>query len=417
MRPAKWHEAAFERVDTDMIMPLDSDNSNRLPPDGLSHLPKAGALRIGPPPHLQGSRGLLPITVTFTIAAAVVAASGLVLFGWYSLRVLAISMAVTLLVESVFNAIKGRSPSWSDSHALLIGILFACTLPPTTSWPVVFTGALISILLGEALIGGMGNYIWHPVAFGRVAVQILFHRELTPERWPVLGPGKLLWGNVEHSAVLPPLAQWGSHPLPADADAWLVRPVDDLLRSGIIGAGTDSASGLVAFIRDQSPPWRDTLTGLAGGALGEACGVAILIAACLLIWRGFLRWPMLLAAVGAAALTAALLPIPLQGHERLTSLALPGLTVWQGLPVGAAYVMYQLTAGGFLLVVMLLASDPSSSPLTWRGHLWFGAIIGVLTIVLRVTAGLPAAAYWALLAANTLVPIINRLTRRRTFGT
>ncbi|MHC4441259.1 MAG: hypothetical protein ACYTA5_01570 [Planctomycetota bacterium] len=33
------------------------------------------------------------------------------------------------------------------------------------------------------------------------------------------------------------------------------------------------------------------------------------------------------------------------------------------------------------------------------------------------TVGLPASAYWALLIANTFVPLINRVTRRRVFGT
>jgi electron transport complex protein RnfD len=91
--------------------------------------------------------------------------------------------------------------------------------------------------------------------------------------------------------------------------------------------------------------------------------------------------------------------------------------VWEGLPVGLVYVAYQLTACGLLFVVMLLAPDPTSSPLTNRGHALFGATIGVLTITLRMVMGLPEAAYWALVMANTLVPLINRVTRRRVFGT
>jgi electron transport complex protein RnfD len=160
------------------------------------------------------------------------------------------------------------------------------------------------------------------------------------------------------------------------------------------------------------------LTGTAGGAIGEACAIAIIIAGMLLLWRGFLRWPMVLAAVAAAAVMAMLLPVHVHppGEPGITYW-LPGAAIWHGLPVGLAYVCYHLTAGGFLLVVLVLAPDPSSSPLTSRGHMYFGLIIGAATILLRVVVGIPASAYWALLLANTLVPIINRFTRRRVFGT
>jgi Na+-translocating ferredoxin:NAD+ oxidoreductase subunit D len=386
-----------------------SKGSQNDPVDVAASLPQPGTPGAGPP-------GFLPGTLVFGVAAAAVTVSGSVLFGWYSIRVIAISVAVALLAEFALNAIRRRSAAGSNGRALLVGMLFACTLPPTVSWQVVLTGSLLAILVGQTMSGGTGNYIWHPVAIGRVAVQILFFNEMTPDRLPVLGPGRLLWGNLEHAQRLPPLATWASCPLPPGVEAWLVQPVDSLLRANLVGRSGDPASGLLAFIRDAAPPWRDTLTGVAGGAIGEACGVVILVAACLLIWRGFLRWPMLVAGLATAALAAAILPVP-TGDAAGRSLTLPGLVTSDGLPVGFAYVMYHLTAGGFLFVLLLLAPAPSSSPLTRRGHAWFGGIIGALTIILRVVVGLPAAAYWALLAANTLVPVINRLTRRRVFGT
>ncbi|MBI4580489.1 MAG: RnfABCDGE type electron transport complex subunit D [Planctomycetes bacterium] len=386
--------------------------------DAVVSLPEPGTLRIGPAPHGQGRPGLVPITVTFTVAAGLAAAAGVVLFGWHAVRVLAISVSVALLVESLFNAMKGRSPSWSESHALLIGLLFACTLPPTVSWRVVVAGSFITVIVGEALSGGVGNYLWHPVALGRVAVQMLFHRELSPEHWPVLGPGHLVWGNLGRAAEMPRPGGRSSHPLPQDAEAWLVSRTDDLLRTALPTAPGAPADGLTAFVRDLAPSWWDTISGAAGGGVGEACVAALLVAAGLLIWRGFLRWPMAATAIVVAGAAAAVLPARVQTPDGMVaSCTVPGLALRDGLPVGIAYVLYHLTAGGLPLVGLLLAPDPSSSPLTSRGHLMFGAIIGLLTILLRVEAGLPAAAYWALLAANTLVPTINRLTRRRVFGT
>lgn len=382
-------------------------------------LPEAGTLRVVPGPHWRMMPGLLPITIVFALAAGATAASGVVLFGWYSIRVLAISVAVALLAESGFNALRGRSPSWSEGHALLIGLLFGCTLPPDVSWRVVATGALVAVLVGDALAGGVGNYLWHPVALGRVVVQLVFDDELSPVRRPVLAPDHLLWGDLGRAQALPTLGTWGSStPSGAGVQAWLVEPTEHLLRETLPRSGDDPASALAAFVRDLAPPWLDTLTGVAGGGIGEAAVVVVLLAGCLLLWRGLLRWSLLLGAIGTAMVTAAILPVTTtEAGLRAMPCPLPGLVLWDGLPVGAGYVLYHLTAGGFLFVVLLLAPDPTSSPLTARGHLAFGCIIGATTMLLRVGLGVPAAAYWALLAANAMVPIINRLTRRRVLGT
>lgn len=384
---------------------------NALPPD-------AGTLHLGPPPYWHRLPGILPITVVFTSAAALAAVAGIALFGWYGIRVLAISAATALLVESAFNTMKGRSPSWSESNALLIGLLFGCTLPATVSWRVPVTGAVLAVMVGEALAGGIGNYIWHPVALGRVAVQLLFGDELSPAALPVLAPGHLLWGTLDRAAPLPPLATWGTPPQSAGIQAWLVRPVEGWLIEPLARQGGDPTAGLVGFVRDSAPPWRDTLTGAAGGDIGSACVLAVIIVGGLLLWRGFLRWPMVLAALASAVAFAMVLPVrTLDDAGAAVSCTLPGFRLWQGLPVGAAYVLYHLTAGGLPFVLLLLAPDPSSSPLTNRGHVAFGIVIGALTILLRVSLGVPAAAYWALLAANSLVPTINRMTRRRVLGT
>lgn len=381
-------------------------------------LPEPGRLRLGPPPHWRGLPGLLPISLTFMVAAGVAAGAGVVLFGWYALRVLVTSVIMSLLVESVFNVAKGRSPKWSERHALLIGLLFACTLPPTASWRVVMTGAFIAVMLGEALSGGIGNYLWHPVALGRVAVQMLFYDEMTSPHAIVLAPGRLLWGDLQAAEALPALRAWLSY-VPAQAvDAVLVTPTEDLLRMPLPGHGGDAASGLTAFVRDLAPSWQDAWAAMGGRGVGEACAAAVLLAACVLAWRGLLRWQLVVAAVASAMVAAAVLPVRVETSDGgLLVCSLPGLVFDGGMPVGAAYVLSHLTAGGFLFVVLLLAPDPSSSPLTSRGHIVFGIIIGGLTIVLRVLAGLPAAAFWALLAANTAVPLIDRLTRRRVLGT
>ena len=192
-------------------------------------LPEPGMLRVGPPPYWHGLPGVVPITMTFLAAVALVVLVGVVLFGWHALRVLAISVAVALLVESTFDLLTRRSRSWSESHALLTGVLFACTLPPTVRWHVPVLGSVLAVLLGHALLGGVGNYLWHPAALARIVVQVFFHQDLTPARWPVLAPGRLIWGNLTGARPLPPLRTWGLPLVPDGVQALaVVRPVDHL---------------------------------------------------------------------------------------------------------------------------------------------------------------------------------------------
>lgn len=376
-------------------------------------------LRLGEAPYVHGLPGIGVINATFLAAVCVVLCSSIVLFGWHALRVLVISVGVALLVESSFHVLTHRARTWSEGHALFIGALLACTLPPTVPWQVPAVGAAASVLAAHALLGGLGSYFWHPVALGRVLVQFLYHNELEPSRWQVLAPGHLVWGSLSRSTPLTPPSTWASHPVPTGVEAYeVIRPVD-LLRGPLPTTPEGSpAQAIGNLVCDALPPWMDTLFGTAGGMLGEACLLAILIGGLLLLWRGLLRGWMVIGGFAAAAVMAALLPVRVEvPGEPIEHGWLAGTAVWQGVPVGLAYVCYHLTAGELGLILLLLAPDPSSSPLNARGHTLFGVIIGAGTILLRMVLGVPAAGYWALLFANSLVPVIDRRTRRRVFGT
>ena len=80
-------------------------------------------------------------------------------------------------------------------------------------------------------------------------------------------------------------------------------------------------------------------------------------------------------------------------------------------------MLYQLTTGELMLVILLLAGDSVSSPLTSRGQRRFGLGLGALVIALRNYGLTATAGYWALLIMNTLVPLIDRCTKRRVYGT
>lgn len=366
------------------------------------------------PPCLRDRAGLSPVGLVFILAAAIVLAPGPVLFGWNTVRVLVICVGSALLTDYAARAALGRNERGTPRNALLLGMLTACTMPPAVHWPAPLVAAALAVAAGHALAGGLGGCLWHPVALGRVAVQMLFTEELTPERWPVLGPGHLLWGDLSAARPLPLPATWISEPLPYGVQAWeMLRPADVLTSAIPAPADATPAEALTIWMRDVLPPWSHTLTGVAGGAIGEACGLAVVLAGLLLMWRGLARPFLPMAGVLMAAIAAAILPLAVRPEPgTLVWHWLPGLDVQNGLPVGVLYVLYHLTAGEFLFVLMVLAAGPTSMPLSGRGQALFGGMIGGLTVALRVAMGLPAAGYWALLIANTLVPAIKHYSAR-----
>jgi electron transport complex protein RnfD len=154
---------------------------------------------------------------------------------------------------------------------------------------------------------------------------------------------------------------------------------------------------------------------VVGGGVGETCFVAVLAGGLVLIGSRRSRWQLPVAALGTVALLAAVWPVRVDAGQAPTWF--PILALREGFPVGAALVLFQLTGGSLAVACLLIAPDPTSTPLTGRGHLLFGAGLGALTFVARVSGLSPGSAYWAVLAMNTLVPLIDRVTRRQVFGT
>ncbi len=80
-------------------------------------------------------------------------------------------------------------------------------------------------------------------------------------------------------------------------------------------------------------------------------------------------------------------------------------------------VSYHLIVGEFMFAIFFVASDMSASPFRTRGHAFYGLGIGALTVALRLAGFATGSTYWAILIMNTLIPAIDRVTRRRVYGT
>lgn len=136
------------------------------------------------------------------------------------------------------------------------------------------------------------------------------------------------------------------------------------------------------------------LWGNTNGSIGTVSAVMLLLGAVVLLGFGIihLRIP---AAIGASFLITLFLGAG-KGFDQL-------------------YFTTQFLGGGFLLGTFFLATDCVTSPITRKGQIWYGVLIGVMTAALRL-AGIEEGMVYAILTANLCVPLIEQLTVPKPFG-
>jgi len=335
---------------------------------GLAPTPAVVAgVSFGPAPHYVSLASYYRTIWAYIAVACVVLAVGVAVHGWGAVGVASLSVLTALAVQRCVNLLALPAGRTEMLHSGLIGLLVALTLPADVGWEVAVVAAGVAVGIGKAAFGGVGHYFWHPVALGRVAVELLF-------------------GLPAGENVLQALAQGRSD----------------------LAAGAEHP--LMVAVRDALPAWERTLVGVGGDGIGEGCAAVLLVGAVCLIYRRSLRWQAVVGVLWGAVAAAVVFPLAVRTGDAFAWRWWAGLSCPDGLPVGLVYVLHHLTSGELMLVACLLAGETVTNPLTGRGQLAFGLAVGVLAVFLRMYGVASCAGYWALLAMNTVVPAFDRCT-------
>lgn len=81
-----------------------------------------------------------------------------------------------------------------------------------------------------------------------------------------------------------------------------------------------------------------------------------------------------------------------------------------------AYLAAQICGGGLLMGAFFMATDPVTSPVTSRGHILYGAIIGLLAGLFRVYGSSADSFSYAIIISNMFVPFIDKLPIPKPLG-
>ena len=80
------------------------------------------------------------------------------------------------------------------------------------------------------------------------------------------------------------------------------------------------------------------------------------------------------------------------------------------------YLAEQLCGGGLMLGAFFMATDYVTSPITPKGQIVFGILLGILTGIFRLFGGSAEGVSYAIIFCNLLVPLIERVTTPTAFG-
>ena len=166
----------------------------------------------------------------------------------------------------------------------------------------------------------------------------------------------------------------------------------------------DGVTGPTPLAQLKSGEMVDSMSMLIGripGTIGETSVIAIIIGAIFLILMGIidLRIP-------GTYIATYVVFIGIFGH-----FANPDVGFFD-----PQYITAHLCGGGLMLGAWFMATDYVTSPITKKGQLVYGALLGILTGLFRLFGGSAEGVSYAIIISNLLVPLIERVTLPKPFG-
>jgi Na+-transporting NADH:ubiquinone oxidoreductase subunit B len=230
-------------------------------------------------------------------------------------------------------------------------ILFALTMPPNTPLWQVAIGISFGVVMGKEVFGGTGKNFLNPALTGRAFLYFAY---------PASMSGDMVWTAVDGF-------------------------------SGATALGLAALGGVDA-IREGGIGWFQSFFGFERGSMGETSTLACLIGAAFLIYTRIASWRIIAGVMVGMIATSTLFNII--GSDSNAMFAMP----WY----------WHLTLGGFAFGMSFMATDPVSAAHTNTGRWVFGALIGFMTVLIRVVnPAFPEGIMLAILFSNIFAPLID----------
>ena len=250
--------------------------------------------------------------------------------------------------EVLFASIRGHE---INEGFFVTSILFALILPPSIPLWQVAMGISFGVVIAKEVFGGTGKNFLNPALAGRAFLFFAYPAQLS---------GDAVWTSVDGFA--------GATALSLGAEGGM---------ESIIGSGIT---------------WMDAFIGTVQGSVGETSTLAIFIGGAVLLLMRIAAW-RIVAGVMLGMIALSLL-FNMIGSDTNPLFAMP----WY----------WHMVVGGFAFGMIFMATDPVSASMTNTGKWIFGALIGVMVVLIRVVnPAFPEGMMLAILFANLCAPLID----------
>ncbi|NVK39719.1 MAG: NADH:ubiquinone reductase (Na(+)-transporting) subunit B [Oceanospirillaceae bacterium] len=260
--------------------------------------------------------------------------------------------AVTFVVGGFWEVLFAMKRGHEVNEGFFVtSILFSLILPPTIPLWQVALGISFGVVIGKEVFGGTGKNFLNPALTGRAFLFFAYPAQMS---------GDAIWTAVDGFSGATPLGL--------------------------------AAQGGVDAILAQNITWFDAFMGSIQGSVGETSAFAILIGGLILVYAKIAAWRIVAGVLVGTIATTVLLN--LIGSETNPMFSLP--------------FYWHLVLGGYAFGLFFMATDPVSASMTNTGKWWFGALIGVMVVLIRVVnPAFPEGMMLAILFGNLFAPLID----------
>lgn len=313
-------------------------------------------LNVSSSPHVRDHSSTKSIMRDVVIALLPAALVGIYNFRLSAVLVILTTCVTCMLSEYIWQKCMKQPVTTGDFSALLTGLLLALNLPATIPLWMCMVGGVFAIIVAKQMFGGLGQNFMNPALAGRCFMMLSFSSAMTSF-------------TVKKGAAY---------------------------MYGVAVDATSSATPLAQVKEGGLPDLKAMFLGTTTGTIGETSVAALLIGAIYLLAKRIIDWKIPVVYI----LTFSVFDI-----------------VYQMAAGNAAYpLVYELCGGGLILGAFFMATDYVTSPITAKGKVIYGILLGLLTGLFRFFGESAEGVSFAIIIANVCVPLIERWTVPKPFG-
>ncbi|MEM9319067.1 MAG: NADH:ubiquinone reductase (Na(+)-transporting) subunit B [Pseudomonadota bacterium] len=258
----------------------------------------------------------------------------------------------TLVAGGAFEVLFATIRKHEVNEGFLVSsMLYTLIVPATTPLWQVALGIIFGVVIGKEVFGGTGKNFLNPALTGRAFLYFAYPAQLS---------GDSVW-----------------------------VPVDGF--SGATALAVSAADGFQELAA-RGMTWWDSFLGFIPGSLGETSTLACLIGLAFLLATRIANFRMVLGCLGGMI-----------GFSLLLN--------WIGSDSNPMFAMpwyWHLVVGGYAFGLVFMVTEPVSGAHTNAGRYYYGALIGVMVVLIRViNPAFPEGMMLAILFGNVFAPLID----------